>query len=125
MSDFQIGLLSNIGMIAFVALSAYLLLISGSISFGQQAYFGIGAYAAGVATALWEWPLAVALGFGVLLGGLAGALVGLLTRKLSVSPWICGIISGRSVVSSLDPTGRTASTAFAAPSRRDGIPRPS
>jgi branched-chain amino acid transport system permease protein len=82
MSDFQIGLLSNIGMIAFVALSAYLLLISGSISFGQQAYFGIGAYAAGVATALWDWPLAVALGFGVLLGGLAGALVGLLTRKL-------------------------------------------
>jgi branched-chain amino acid transport system permease protein len=82
MSDFLIGLLSNIGMIAFVALSAYLLLISGSISFGQQAYFGLGAYAAGVATALWEWPLAAALGFGVLLGGVGGGLVGLLTRKL-------------------------------------------
>lgn len=83
MSDFQIGLLSNIGMISFVALSAYLLLISGAISFGQQAYFGVGAYAAGVATALWDWPLAVALGFGALLGGVGGGLIGLLTRKLS------------------------------------------
>ena len=82
MSDFLIGLISNIGMISFVALSAYLLLISGSISFGQQAYFGIGAYAAGVATALWDWPLAVGLGFGGLLGGLGGGLVGWLTRRL-------------------------------------------
>ena len=82
MSDFAIGLASNIGMLAFVALSAYLLLISGSISFGQQAYFGLGAYAAGIATALWDWPLMVALGFGALIGGLGGGLVGLLTRKL-------------------------------------------
>jgi len=82
MSDFAIGLASNIGMLAFVALSAYLLLISGSISFGQQAYFGLGAYGAGIATALWDWPLMVALGFGALVGGLGGGLVGLLTRKL-------------------------------------------
>lgn len=82
MSDFMIGLVSNIGMISFVALSAYLLLISGSISFGQQASFGLGAYAAAVATVLWNWPLVVALGFGVLLGGLGGGLIGVLTRKL-------------------------------------------
>jgi branched-chain amino acid transport system permease protein len=82
MSDFAIGLASNIGMIAFVALSAYLLLVSGSISFGQQAYFGIGAYAAGIATALWDWPLAAALGFGALAGGLGGGAVGLMTRRL-------------------------------------------
>ncbi|HJQ57050.1 MAG TPA: branched-chain amino acid ABC transporter permease [Vineibacter sp.] len=82
MSDFVIGLVSNVGMIAFVALSAYLLLISGSISFGQQAYFGLGAYAAGIASTLWSWPLAVALAFGALVGGLGGSVVGLLTRKL-------------------------------------------
>jgi len=82
MSDFAIGLASNVGMISFVALSAYLLLVSGSISFGQQAYFGLGAYGAGIATTLWDWPLAVALGFGALVGGIGGGLVGLLTRKL-------------------------------------------
>jgi branched-chain amino acid transport system permease protein len=82
MSDFAVGLASNVGMIAFVALSAYLLLISGSISFGQQAYFGLGAYAAGIATALWDWPLAVALGLGALVGGLGGGAVGFLTRRL-------------------------------------------
>ena len=82
MSDFAIGLASNVGMIAFVALSAYLLLVSGSISFGQQAYFGLGAYGAGIATTLWDWPLGVALGFGAVAGGIGGGLVGLLTRKL-------------------------------------------
>lgn len=82
MSDFLVGMVSNIGMIAFVALSAYLLLIAGAISFGQQAYFGLGAYAAGIASALWQWPLAGALAFGMLVGGAGGGLVGLLTRKL-------------------------------------------
>ncbi len=82
MSGFAVGLASNVGMIAFVALSAYLLLISGAISFGQQAYFGLGAYAAGIASTLWDWPLAVALGLGALVGGLGGGAVGFLTRRL-------------------------------------------
>ena len=56
MDDYLIGVLSNIGMISFVALSAYLLLLTGEISFGQQAFFAIGAYAAGIATAMWGWP---------------------------------------------------------------------
>lgn len=82
MSDFAIGLASNVGMIAFVALSAYLLLIAGSISFGQQAFFGLGAYGAGIATTLWDWPLGAGLGFGAMVGGLGGGLVGLMTRRL-------------------------------------------
>ncbi|TXL73212.1 branched-chain amino acid ABC transporter permease [Vineibacter terrae] len=82
MNGFAVGLASNVGMIAFVALSAYLLLISGAISFGQQAYFGLGAYAAGIASTLWDWPLAVALGLGALVGGLGGGAVGFLTRRL-------------------------------------------
>ena len=63
MDDYLVGVLSNIGVISFVALSAYLLLLTGEISFGQQAFFAIGAYAAGIATAMWGWPLAPALGF--------------------------------------------------------------
>jgi len=44
----------------------------GRISFGQQGFFVIGAYAAGMATALGGAPLAA----GVLVGGLAAALAG-------------------------------------------------
>ena len=46
---FPVGVLSNIGIISFVALSAYVLLLAGEVSFGQQAFFAIGAYAAGIA----------------------------------------------------------------------------
>ena len=57
MDDYVITVLSNIGMISFIALSAWLLLITGEISFGQQAYFGLSAYAAGAATAMLGFPI--------------------------------------------------------------------
>lgn len=83
MDGYLITILSNIGMVSFVALSAYILLLSGQISFGQQAYFGIGAYAAGIATVMWQWPLMGALVFGALTAGAAAGLVGLATLRLS------------------------------------------
>src|SRR6266542_2747159 len=82
MDDYLIGVLSNIGVVSFVALSAYLLLLTGEISFGQQAFFAIGAYAAGIATALWGWPLALALAWGAVSGGGAAVLVGIPTLRL-------------------------------------------
>lgn len=82
MSSFAIGVISNIGMISLLALSAYLLLLVGEVSFGQQAFFGIGAYAAGIATAIWEWPLVLALVFGALCGGFVQWLVALPTLRL-------------------------------------------
>lgn len=82
MDDYMIGVLSNIGVVSFVALSAYLLLLTGEISFGQQAFFAIGAYAAGIATALWGWPLALALAWGAVSGGGAAVLVGIPTLRL-------------------------------------------
>ncbi len=82
MDDYTIGVLSNIGVVSFVALSAYLLLLTGEISFGQQAFFAIGAYAAGIATALWGWPLAPALAWGAVSAGCAAVLVGLPTLRL-------------------------------------------
>ena len=57
MGEYLVQILSNIGMISFIALSAYLLLVTGEISFGQQAFFAISAYASGIATAMWGWPL--------------------------------------------------------------------
>jgi branched-chain amino acid transport system permease protein len=44
-----------------LALSCYLVLKSGEISFGQQAFFGVGAYSGGILTAMFDWPLVAAL----------------------------------------------------------------
>jgi branched-chain amino acid transport system permease protein len=82
MDDYLVGVLSNIGVVSFIALSAYLLLLTGEISFGQQAFFAIGAYAAGIATALWGWPLGLGLAFGAATAAVAAALVGLPTLRL-------------------------------------------
>jgi len=82
MDDYLVSVLANIGVISFIALSAYLLLLTGEISFGQQAFFAIGAYAAGIATAMWGWPLGAALAWGAALAGGAAVLVGLPTLRL-------------------------------------------
>jgi branched-chain amino acid transport system permease protein len=82
MDDYLVGVLSNIGVISFIALSAYLLLLTGEISFGQQAFFALGAYAAGVATALWGWPLGAALVWGAATAGGTAVLVGIPTLRL-------------------------------------------
>jgi branched-chain amino acid transport system permease protein len=82
MDDYLIGVLSNIGVISFIALSAYVLLLTGEISFGQQAFFAIGAYASGIATALWHWPLGAGLAGGAAAAAAAAALVGIPTLRL-------------------------------------------
>jgi len=82
MDDFTLGVLTNIGLFSFLALSAYLLLLAGEMSFGQQAFFGVGAYAGGVLTALYSVPLPLAALAAMLLGALAALLVGLPTLRL-------------------------------------------
>ena len=59
-----------------LALSCYLVLRSGEISFGQQAFFGIGAYAGASATVMFGWPLAAALVVATLAAGLTAWVVG-------------------------------------------------
>ena len=83
MDDYVITVLSNIGMISFIALSAYLLLVTGEISFGQQAYFGLSAYAAGAATAMFQMPIWAGILVGACAAGLVAMVVGALTLKLS------------------------------------------
>ncbi len=82
MDDFMVSVLSNIGMITFLALSAYLLLLTGEISFGQQAFFAIGAYLSGIATAMWGWPLWLGLVWGALAAAAAATVIGALTLRL-------------------------------------------
>ena len=83
MDDFIVGVLANIGIVSFVALSAYVLLLAGEVSFGQQAFFGLGAYAAGMGTAMLKWPLAPALLLGAIVGASTAALVGRATLRLT------------------------------------------
>ncbi|MBI3371048.1 MAG: branched-chain amino acid ABC transporter permease [Betaproteobacteria bacterium] len=82
MSEYAIGVFTNIGLISFIALSAYLLLIAGEMSFGQQGFFGVGAYVAGVATAMYGIPLPVAALLAMAAGAAAAFLVGLPTLRL-------------------------------------------
>ena len=82
MDSYLVSVLSNIGMISFIALSAYLLLLVGEISFGQQAFFAISAYGAGIATAIWGWPFWLGLIWGAALAGLAALLVAVPTLRL-------------------------------------------
>lgn len=82
MDDYAIGVLTNIGLFGFLAVSAYLLLLAGEMSFGQQAFFGVGAYAGGMLTAMWGWPLPLAALAAMLLGALAALMVALPTLRL-------------------------------------------
>ena len=82
MDDYVVSVLSNIGMISFLALSAYLLLLTGEISFGQQAFFGISAYFSGIATAMWGWSLWSGLLLGALTAAAAATFVGIITLRL-------------------------------------------
>jgi branched-chain amino acid transport system permease protein len=52
------------------------------MSFGQQAFFGVGAYAAGIGTAMWGLPLPLAAPLAMALGAAAAWLVGLPTLRL-------------------------------------------
>jgi branched-chain amino acid transport system permease protein len=82
MDPYLVSVLSNIGMISFIALSAYLMLLVGEISFGQQAFFAISAYGSGIATAIWGWPFWLGLIWGAALAGLAAVLVAVPTLRL-------------------------------------------
>lgn len=67
-----------------IAASAFGLMLgqAGMMSFGQSAFFAIGAYAAGFAVKSWGVSLIPMLFFGTIMGGLAALLVGLLTARL-------------------------------------------
>ena len=82
MDEYLVQILSNIGMLSFIALSAYILLLTGEISFGQQAFFAIGAYASGIATAMWGWGFWPGLVWGAGTAGAAGFLLAWPTLRM-------------------------------------------
>jgi branched-chain amino acid transport system permease protein len=82
MDEYALGVLTNIALFSFLALSAYLLLVTGEMSFGQQALFGVGAYTAGIATAMYGWPLPLALLAAMAVGAFVQWLIALPTLRL-------------------------------------------
>lgn len=82
-SAHAVGLASDMTIMSMLALSAYLMLLVGRVSFGQQAFFGLGAYAAGVMSVMFQAPLAVALAAGAACGALCSWLLALPTLRLS------------------------------------------
>ncbi len=74
-SEPGLGLVIQMVVLCLVALSAWLVLRVGRISLGQQAYFGIGGYAAALLTSVGQWPLGAALLAATLIGAASAALV--------------------------------------------------
>ena len=74
--DYYVAIASIIGIHTLLGLSVYLVAISGQMSFGQQGFFAIGAYLAGMSTALWGIGLLPALALGAVVAGLMGFVVG-------------------------------------------------
>src|SRR5205809_3856362 len=79
--EYYIAIASIIGIHAMLGLSVYLVAISGQMSFGQQGFFALGAYLAGMSTALWGLHLLPALVLGVVVAAAVGLLVGFPDRK--------------------------------------------
>ena len=78
-----VGLASDMAIMGLLALSAYVMLLVGRVSFGQQAFFGVGAYGAGVMTAVLDFSLGLALLAAMVLGALCSWLLALPTLRLS------------------------------------------
>jgi branched-chain amino acid transport system permease protein len=64
------------GFHLLLGLSVYTVALTGQVSFGQQGFFAIGAYLAGIATTLWGMPLVPALLLGAVVSAFVGFLVG-------------------------------------------------
>jgi len=69
--QFWYGLAQLIGVHTILGLSAYVVLQTGQVSMAQAGFFAIGAYVAGMLTAIADWHLVPAL----IVGGVAGAAV--------------------------------------------------
>jgi branched-chain amino acid transport system permease protein len=86
-SEPGIGLAIQVVVLCMIALSAWLVLRVGRISLGQQAYFGIGGYAAAMLTTMGQWPLGAALVAGTLAGAGCAALLSWPLLRLAGLPF--------------------------------------
>jgi len=84
LNEFYVTLLNYIGLATLVTLGLVLLTgVAGLMSFGQQAFVGIGAYATGVLTTVYAGSPWIGLVAGLALTGLVALGLGLITVRLS------------------------------------------
>ena len=83
MSLYIVTILTNMTLISFIAISAYLILIVGEVSFGQQAFFGIGAYITATSTALLGLHIATALFLAFIVSASFALVLSVVTVRLS------------------------------------------
>ena len=74
--DFYLGLAQVIGVHTLLGLSAWCVLHTGQVSLAQGGFFAIGAYAAGILTAMFGWPLLLALPAAALVAAAIAVAVG-------------------------------------------------
>jgi branched-chain amino acid transport system permease protein len=74
--DFYLGLAQMIGIHTLLGLSAWCVLHTGQVSLAQGGFFAIGAYAAGIMTAMFAWPILLALPAAALISALVAIAVG-------------------------------------------------
>ena len=78
-----VAIMPLFGISLILALSCYIVLKSGEISFGQQAFFGAGAYAGGILTTMFGWSLVPALVFSAAAGAVVAAAIGVSLCRVS------------------------------------------
>ncbi|MCL4745103.1 MAG: branched-chain amino acid ABC transporter ATP-binding protein/permease [Burkholderiaceae bacterium] len=84
LSEFYVTLMNYIGLATLIALGLVLLTgVAGLMSFGQQAFAGIGAYATGVLTVVYGGSPWLGLAAGLAITGVVATGLGLITVRLS------------------------------------------
>jgi len=74
--EFYYGLAQIVGVHTLLGLSAYIVLLTGQVTMAQAAFFGIGAYVAGMLTVLAGWHIVPALGASAVMGSATACAVG-------------------------------------------------
>ena len=83
MTAYTFSILTNISLISFLALSAYLILLAGQVSFGQQAFFGLGAYCVAIFLEIFQFNIFISIISSLVLVGFFGCVFSILTIRLN------------------------------------------
>lgn len=82
MNDYVLTLVGNVALLSMLAVSVYLMILVGELSFGHQGFFGIGAYTAALVTGGYDLHPLLGIAAALTTGALAGAVLALLTVPL-------------------------------------------